>query len=115
MQRSVRCSLLLAGCPSFVDCEVQIVEEIFDQDAASKMGIEFLGQVVIMVHSGSRGLGHQVATDALTDMERAMARDGIYVNDKQLACARIQSKEGQDYLAAMAAAANYAVSTSSVC
>jgi tRNA-splicing ligase RtcB len=97
------------------DCEVQIVEEIFDQDAASKMGIEFLGQVVIMVHSGSRGLGHQVATDALTDMERAMARDGIYVNDKQLACARIQSKEGQDYLAAMAAAANYAVSEQDNC
>lgn len=89
-------------------CEVQIVEEIFDKDAASKMGIEFIGQVCIMVHSGSRGLGHQVATDALTDMERAMARDGIYVNDKQLACARINSKEGQDYLAAMAAAANYA-------
>ena len=89
-------------------CEVQIVEEIFDKDAAAKMGIEFVGQVCIMVHSGSRGLGHQVATDALTDMERAMARDGIHTNDKQLACARINSQEGQDYLAAMAAAANYA-------
>ena len=61
-----------------------------------------------MIHSGSRGLGHQVATDALVEMERAMARDGIETNDKQLACARIQSQEGQDYLAAMAAAANYA-------
>lgn len=50
----------------------------------------------------------QVATDALTAMERAMARDGIQVNDRQLACARIGSKEGQDYLAAMACAANYA-------
>jgi len=89
-------------------CEVQIVEEIYDTAAAAKMGIEFIGQVCIMVHSGSRGLGHQVATDALTDMERAMARDRIHVQDKQLACARIQSKEGQDYLAAMAAAANYA-------
>jgi RNA-splicing ligase RtcB len=57
---------------------------------------------------GSRGLGHQVATDALVEMERAMARDGIHVNDKQLACARINSVEGQNYLAAMAAAANYA-------
>ena len=51
---------------------------------------------------------HQVATDALTAMEKAMARDGIKVNDRQLACARISSPEGQDYLAAMACAANYA-------
>lgn len=96
------------------------------------MGLESVGQVVVMIHSGSRGLGHQVATDSLTDMELAMARDGIHTNDRcvetgetsivedssdhlttgclcrQLACARIQSKEGQDYLAAMAAAANYA-------
>jgi len=89
-------------------CEIQIVDEIYDKAAASKMGIEFEGQVCVMVHSGSRGLGHQVATDALTEMERAMARDKIHTNDRQLACARINSKEGQDYLAAMAAAANYA-------
>merc|ERR1712075_30109 len=62
----------------------------------------------VMIHSGSRGLGHQVATDALVEMERAMGRDGIKTNDRQLACARIHSQEGQDYLAAMAAAANYA-------
>ena len=49
-------------------------------------------QVVVMIHSGSRGLGHQVATDALTAMERAMARDGIHVNDRQLACAHINSQ-----------------------
>jgi tRNA-splicing ligase RtcB len=61
-----------------------------------------------MIHSGSRGLGHQVATDALTAMETAMARDGIRPNDRQLACARIHSQEGKDYLAGMAAAANYA-------
>lgn len=48
-----------------------------------------------MIHSGSRGLGHQVATDALVKMEQAMARDKIGVNDRQLACARIQSAEGQ--------------------
>lgn len=48
-----------------------------------------------MIHSGSRGLGHQVATDALVEMEAAMARDGISTNDRQLACARISSKEGQ--------------------
>lgn len=88
--------------------EIQVVEEIFDKQAASKMGIEFAGQVCIMIHSGSRGLGHQVATDALVEMEKAMARDRLHINDRQLACARIRSKEGQDYLAAMAAAANYA-------
>jgi tRNA-splicing ligase RtcB len=88
--------------------EIQIVDEIFDQAAAKKMGIEELCQVVVMIHSGSRGLGHQVATDALVEMERAMNRDRIQVNDRQLACARINSREGQDYIAAMAAAANFA-------
>uniref|UniRef100_A0A7R9TXY5 RNA-splicing ligase RtcB homolog n=1 Tax=Prasinoderma coloniale TaxID=156133 RepID=A0A7R9TXY5_9VIRI len=88
--------------------EVQVVDEIYDERAAGKMGIDRVGQVVVMLHSGSRGLGHQVATDALTAMERAMKRDGISVNDRQLACARIGSQEGQDYLASMAAAANYA-------
>ena len=88
--------------------EVQVVEEIYDKSAATAMGIEDVGQVCIMIHSGSRGLGHQVATDALQKMEAVMDRDNIVVNDRQLACARIQSEEGQDYLAAMAAAANYA-------
>mmetsp|Transcript_96456 Transcript_96456/g.118214 ORF Transcript_96456/g.118214 Transcript_96456/m.118214 type:complete len:522 (-) Transcript_96456:140-1705(-) len=88
--------------------EVQRVDEIFDDFAAKKMGIDYKGQVCVMIHSGSRGLGHQVATDALVEMEKAMKRDHIYTNDKQLACAKIKSKEGQDYLAAMAAAANFA-------
>jgi tRNA-splicing ligase RtcB len=88
--------------------EIQVVEEIYDKVAAGRMGLEAKGQVVVMIHSGSRGLGHQVATDALTEMVGAMSRDGIATNDRQLACARISSKEGQDYLAAMAAAANYA-------
>ena len=88
--------------------EIQIVDEIFDKCAASTMGVDHVGQVVVMIHSGSRGLGHQVASDALLQMESAMDRDRIHVNDKQLACARITSQEGQDYLAAMAAAANYA-------
>ena len=61
-----------------------------------------------MIHSGSRGLGHQVATDSLVEMEKAMGRDDILPNDRQLACARITSTEGQQYLKAMAAAANYA-------
>lgn len=88
--------------------EIQVVEEVFDQAAARKMGIDQVGQVCIMIHSGSRGLGHQVATDALTAMEKAMARDKIDTNDRQLACARIASQEGQDYLKAMACAANFA-------
>ena len=88
--------------------EIQAVDEIFNPAAARKMGIDSVGQVCVMIHSGSRGLGHQVATDALVAMEKAMARDGIKTNDRQLACARINSEEGQNYLSAMAAAANYA-------
>ncbi len=88
--------------------EIQVVDEIFDAFSAKQMGIDTPGQVCVMIHSGSRGLGHQVATDALTAMEAAMARDNIAVNDRQLACARIDSPEGRDYLSGMAAAANYA-------
>ena len=89
--------------------EIQVVDEVFDGFAARKMGIGEVGQVVVMIHSGSRGLGHQVATDALLAMERAMEQDkGISINDRQLACARIHSVQGKNYLAAMAAAANYA-------
>ena len=88
--------------------EIQVVDEIFDEMAANKMGIHSVGQVCVMIHSGSRGLGHQVATDSLVAMEKAMARDNIVLNDRQLACARINSQEGQDYLAGMAAAANFA-------
>jgi len=88
--------------------EIQVVDEIFDDFAARRMGIDHKGQVCVMIHCGSRGLGHQVATDALVIMERAMARDKINVNDRQLACARIRSEEGQNYLKGMAAAANYA-------
>lgn len=88
--------------------EVQVVDEIFDRAAATAMGIEDKGQVCVMIHSGSRGFGHQVATDALMIMEKVMARDAIRVNDRQLACAKIHSVEGQNYLKAMAAAANFA-------
>lgn len=89
-------------------CEIQVVEEIFDEFAAKQMGIEELKQVCVMIHSGSRGLGHQVATDALVNMDAAAQKFPIATNDRQLACARISSAEGKDYLAAMAAAANYA-------
>jgi len=88
-------------------CEVQVVDEVFDEESAKVLGLK-KGQIVVFLHTGSRGLGHQVASDALREMGRVMQRDHIFVPDKQLACARIKSKEGQNYLKAMAAAANYA-------
>jgi tRNA-splicing ligase RtcB len=87
--------------------EVQRVERIFDAAAADAFGI-FEGQLVVMLHSGSRGLGHQVCTDYIKVMAGAAARAGIYLPDRQLACAPIESSEGRDYYAAMAGAANFA-------
>ena len=87
--------------------EVQAVEEIHNRSAASCYGL-FHGQVVVMLHTGSRGLGHQVATDALAEMPCAMAREGITVPDPQLGCAPINSPEGRQYYHGMCAAANFA-------
>jgi tRNA-splicing ligase RtcB (3'-phosphate/5'-hydroxy nucleic acid ligase) len=92
--------------------EVQVVADVFDEVAASTMSLK-KDQIVVMIHSGSRGLGHQVATDALLAMEVAerMMKESanhIPLNDRQLAAAPIHSPEGQDYLAAMGCAANYA-------
>jgi tRNA-splicing ligase RtcB len=87
--------------------EVQYVERIFDQAAAQTMGL-YENEIVVLVHSGSRGLGHQVCTDYLRDMDAAMRRYGIDVPDRQLACVPVHSKEGQEYLAAMTASANFA-------
>jgi tRNA-splicing ligase RtcB len=88
--------------------EVQIVSEIYDQVAAKSMGIDRIGQVLLLIHTGSRGLGHQVCDDYLRIMEEAVRRYGISLPDRQLACAPVESKEGKDYFAAMACAANYA-------
>jgi tRNA-splicing ligase RtcB len=87
--------------------EIQYVEEIHDQPAAQAMGLE-PGRVVVLVHCGSRGLGHQVCTDYLAQMGAAMKRYGITLPDRQLACVPIRSPEGQAYLAAMRASANFA-------
>jgi tRNA-splicing ligase RtcB len=87
--------------------EVQYVEEVFHPRAADLFGL-FPGQVTLMIHSGSRGLGHQVCTDFLSVMERALGKYGISVPDRQLACAPLSSPEGKRYLGAMRAAANYA-------
>jgi len=86
---------------------VQVVDEIYDAEAAEAFGL-FLGQIVVMIHCGSRGLGHQVCEDYLRLLASATGKYGIALPDKQLACAPIQSKEGRQYLGAMAAAANFA-------
>jgi tRNA-splicing ligase RtcB len=87
--------------------EVQIVEEIFDDEAAKVMGLE-QDAVCVMIHSGSRGLGYQVCDDALRALRNVPAKYGISLPDRQLACAPVESPEGKRYLRAMRAAANFA-------
>jgi len=87
--------------------EIQRVDQIFDARAAGRMGIEAPGQVVVMIHTGSRGFGYQVCDDSLGPMQRAADKYGIELPDRQLACAPVDSQEGQRYYAAMACAANY--------
>jgi len=87
--------------------EVGEVAETYDDVAAEKLGL-FPGQLVVWVHSGSRGLGHQVCTDYVDSLGKAVAKYGIRLPDRELVCAPIDSPEGQQYLAAMACAANYA-------
>ncbi|MFI1733728.1 RtcB family protein [Streptomyces acidicola] len=86
--------------------EVQRVAEVYDETAAAAFGLA-LDQVCVMIHCGSRGLGHQICTDHVKAMDRAMTRYGITVPDRQLACTPVDSPEGRAYLGAMAAAANY--------
>ncbi len=90
--------------------EVQVVSDdrLFDRETAAALGITGGDQIVIMVHCGSRGFGHQVASDYLRVFEKAMRRYGITVKDQQLACAPFHSTEGQDYFGAMNCAANTA-------
>jgi tRNA-splicing ligase RtcB (3'-phosphate/5'-hydroxy nucleic acid ligase) len=87
--------------------EVQVVEEILDQRVASGFGL-FPGQVCVMLHSGSRGVGHQTCTDFLREVDGAMRGAGIEVPDRQLACVPLDHDVARRYLGAMAAAANYA-------
>jgi tRNA-splicing ligase RtcB (3'-phosphate/5'-hydroxy nucleic acid ligase) len=86
--------------------EVQAVDEVYDAAIAQRFGLA-RGQVCVMIHCGSRGLGHQICGDHVRIMDKAMPRYGITVPDRQLACAPVSSTEGRDYLGAMAAAANY--------
>ncbi len=88
--------------------EIQVVDKIYDPAAAKIFGVEQTGQVLILIHTGSRGLGHQVCDDYLKTMGTAVKRYGIELPDRQLACAPVKSPEGEAYLSAMAGAANYA-------
>jgi len=88
--------------------EIQLVDDIYDERAAKMMGITRKGQVMIMIHSGSRGLGHQVCSEFIRTMTQAMRKYKIEVPDRELCCAPTTSPEGQAYLGAMSAAANYA-------
>jgi tRNA-splicing ligase RtcB len=87
--------------------ELQRVDHVFDAATAEAFGLRE-GQATVLIHSGSRGLGHQVCTDYVKRMDTALARYGIHLPDRQLACAPLSSPEGREYLAAMAAAANFA-------
>jgi tRNA-splicing ligase RtcB len=87
--------------------EVQIVEEIFHEDAAEVMGL-FKGQVTMMIHCGSRGFGYQVCDDYLKILRNAPQKYGIQLPDRQLVSAPVRSPEGEEYLRSMRCAANYA-------
>ena len=84
------------------------MEEIYDKEVAEVFGITEPGQITIMVHTGSRGFGHQICQDNLNVMQRAMVKYGITLPDRQLACAPVKSQEGQEYIGAMSCAANLA-------
>jgi tRNA-splicing ligase RtcB len=88
--------------------EIQSVQDIYDRDAAKIMGIEDVGQITIMIHTGSRGLGYQVCDDNVRILGRVTSQYGIGIPDRQLACAPIESPEGKSYFQQMACAANYA-------
>lgn len=87
--------------------EIQYVDEIYDDKIANALGL-FHDQIAVMIHTGSRGFGHQVCTDFLEVMERAVTKYGITLYDRELACAPFSTNEAREYLAAMRAAANYA-------
>ena len=88
--------------------EIQKVDRVYDERAAKALGIAQPGQVCVMVHTGSRGFGHQIATDSIEACERVVKRERIDLPDLQLACAPISSKEGMDYWRAMCCGANFA-------
>ncbi len=94
--------------------EVQVVDKIYDIETARRFGLNFEGQVTVMIHTGSRGFGHQVATDYLEIVEEAMKKYKLSAPDRQLAYVPFNSKEAQDYIGAMGAAANFSFSNRQV-
>ncbi len=88
--------------------EIQKVDEIFDSDISESYGVRKPGQIMVMIHTGSRGFGHQVCSDHLKVLEQAVKKYKIDLPDRQLACAPLDSKEGKNYIKAMACAANFA-------
>ncbi|MDD4876486.1 MAG: RtcB family protein [Dehalococcoidales bacterium] len=88
--------------------EIAIIDKIYDQNAATVMGISDIGQILVLIHTGSRGFGHQVCSDYVALTNNTVKKYDITLPDRQLACAPVQSPEGRDYLSAMACAANYA-------
>lgn len=103
------------GCPQLGSLgsgnhflEIEVVDKIFDRNAAKTFGIDEEGQIMVLVHTGSRGFGHQICDDYLRVMERAVHKYGIKLPDRELACAPLKSPEAGDYLPAMAAACNFA-------
>src|SRR5213076_2787540 len=87
--------------------EIQRVERVFDANTTTTIKLT-KGTMTVLIHSGSRGLGHQVCTDFVKRMDAALPRHGITLPDRQLSCAPASSEDGEAYLAAMAAAANFA-------
>ncbi|MFH1328930.1 MAG: RtcB family protein, partial [Candidatus Bathyarchaeota archaeon] len=103
------------GCPQIGSLgsgnhfiEIEKVDKIYDEAIAKRLGIERVGQVNVLIHTGSRGFGHQVCSDYLRVMERAIHKYNIKLPDRELACAPAKSSEVEDYLSAMAAACNFA-------
>ena len=87
--------------------EIDVVDQVFDSESASRMGL-VRGNLVVQIHCGSRGFGHQICTDYVQDFQAAVKRYNIHLADRELVCAPLNSPEGQSYLAAMRCAANYA-------
>src|SRR6266567_2746344 len=88
-------------------CEVQKVDHIYDEEAARALGIGQVGQIVVTIHCGSRGFGHQIAEDYVKLAESKQKDYGFHLVDRQLSCLPLQSEEGKAYLAAMACGANF--------
>lgn len=87
--------------------EVDVIEEVFDQQKAQVFGL-YEGNLVVMIHCGSRGLGHQICTDHVQSFQRTIQKYNIHISDRELVCAPLNSEEGKNYLSAMRCAANYA-------